>query len=155
MMCMKSLKVFLFLSLVLNAFLVGNMATSLAVENLKDNMNPIMRFESAVEDLPPEYQEEIRTMWAEHRQDMKEHIYGMFSSMQDVRAILTAKDLDIEAFKDLHAKMQQDDDVMKERMSTMAIEISSQLPDEARIQFFETAIPDEMPMIMKIHLNKN
>lgn len=151
---MNASKKILIISIVLNVFLLSYIAGSHVMNSAKHNLNPMMRFEQAIEALPAPYKENIKTKWDLHRKDLKTHIGNMFLSMQNIRGILTAETLDIDAFQDLHTKILSDDDDLKKKMSNMAIDIASQLPDEERITFFETAIPEEMPLIMKMHLSK-
>lgn len=154
MLANKTKKIFI-VSIILNVFLLSYIISSHFINSVQQNLNPIMRFEQAIETLPMPYKKDIKNKWDLHRKDLRAHIGTMFSSMQNVRAILTAEKLDLDAFQQVHLKMLNSDKDLKKKMSNMAIEIASVLPDEERIKFFKAAIPSEMPLIMKLHIKNN
>ena len=116
---------------------------------------PMAGFETAIERVSPEYRQAVEMIIGDQRQNMAGHMHSMFSTMQEARAILIAEEFNSVALDRVHTRVSETDDSLKHDILVMLKRIANTLPEEDRILFFEQAMPDTMPPMMRRHVKND
>lgn len=141
----NSMKVFLFVSVLLNVFLIG-FATSSYLNRPMHGPPPhagdtMHQFEEAKKHLSTKGQDIIDQILNEQSNKLRDDTDAMQQAIQEAEKILLAPELDQNALKQIHQEMDRYNIAMKANLSETIYKIAVQLSSEDRIKFFKAALP--------------
>ncbi len=142
----KRFKTVLIISLLLNVFFIGHVATFFFMKGMfgPPPHGPIEQFEKAQRVLSAEHQQAIEKIWKKNLINIEEKREDVFSTLTEIRSVMIAPAFDESALEKLGNEAMTKDIAIKELVGDTLIEVAKTLPDEERIKFFEEAMPPHM-----------
>lgn len=143
----KAISATLFLSLLLNVFLIGFI---IAKPNMM--LPPQMAFarmKMAEKVLSPDSREKVQAIWEESKPQLKQDMKTMVNMFTKGRAIVTDPSLKPEDFETLHQEMMAQDNMVKEHFFKTMMKIAEILPPEERARYFDALMPKKPPFMPK------
>lgn len=145
------IKLFLFISLTVNAFLVGIVVSSYMTKPHHRPPPPrhggmmFEQFQSAKVDLSPEGQAIVDAVLNEHAIHLKQNTQNIDGLRVQAESILLADSFQGQELQNIHDQMAENKHDAKHGVSKIIYDLAVQLSDKDRIQFFKKALPKGPP----------
>lgn len=133
-------------SLVLNGFLIGANLPHMRGSPHHPPL-PFDRMEKALVYVDGQYRAEIKELIENHRMNMDHHMMALGNRFSDIKKSLTAPNFNEETLRMVEEGIAKDDHILKGAMLSLMIDIAKVLPDDQRVKFFQSTIPDHPPFV--------
>lgn len=143
----KKLSTPLFLSTLLNVFLLGVVISCVVISPNMPNHSPphkpsrLAQFERAKSYISPESQTIVTRIMSQQSKALHHDMKAFRNIVHEAERILLAPTLDKTALKKIHEDLDVNKAAMKTSLSDMIYQIATALPDDDRIEFFRRALP--------------
>lgn len=145
----NSLKKPLFISVILNVFLIGFLISTQLMHPMHrpppHEKGSLQHFERAKKHLSKDGQVIVTQILSERREKLKGNAGQIQNAIQKAERILLASELDQGALLKVHQDMDQFNVAIRSELSETIYQIAIKLSSEDRIKFFREALPKRPP----------
>lgn len=146
-MTKKNPSAILLVSVLLNVFLIGIVISCYMMKPNRGALPPMRggpeaQFERAKEFLSEDGKSIVDEVLSQQGANMRGNTHEIGGLQREAHDVLTADYFDAKRLKNIHDKMNENGEGIKEQISQTIYDIATKLSDEDRMKFFERAFPD-------------